>query len=230
MTRSLAIDHGTPGHSGRRPRAWPDRNGMPSRAFPRMSCRACFADIPAGRAAEPAEVAALAAFIASDEADYMSGTAVIPRRWPLSSDRVNGMTVGFPKSMAASRIRFMGETFTDPAPGGRMRSEGVPRPGRELAAPHVDALLPAASPQAGVRRDRRDQRARHEWAHRGRGHAQGALLGPISSARRLIRFLRSDTGEELLSRNPKPFRRTQNAQLQGIGQRVMAPGTAVQSL
>ena len=35
------------------------------------------ADIPAGRAAQPEEVAALAAFIASDEADYMSGTAVI---------------------------------------------------------------------------------------------------------------------------------------------------------
>ncbi|MFQ6549457.1 SDR family NAD(P)-dependent oxidoreductase [Aestuariibius sp. 2305UL40-4] len=35
------------------------------------------AGIPAGRAAEPEEVAALAAFIASEEADYMSGTAVI---------------------------------------------------------------------------------------------------------------------------------------------------------
>ncbi len=35
------------------------------------------AGIPAGRAAQPEEVAALAAFIASDEADYMSGTAVI---------------------------------------------------------------------------------------------------------------------------------------------------------
>ena len=35
------------------------------------------AAIPAARAADPREVAALAAFIASDEADYMSGTAVI---------------------------------------------------------------------------------------------------------------------------------------------------------
>ncbi|MGD1887279.1 MAG: SDR family NAD(P)-dependent oxidoreductase [Cohaesibacteraceae bacterium] len=35
------------------------------------------AGIPAGRAAQPEEVAALAAFIASEEADYMSGTAVI---------------------------------------------------------------------------------------------------------------------------------------------------------
>ncbi|RMA42325.1 SDR family NAD(P)-dependent oxidoreductase [Rhodophyticola porphyridii] len=35
------------------------------------------AGIPAGRAARPEEVAALAAFIASEEADYMSGTAVI---------------------------------------------------------------------------------------------------------------------------------------------------------
>ncbi|MBO6637851.1 MAG: SDR family oxidoreductase [Roseitalea sp.] len=35
------------------------------------------ADIPAARGAEPEEVAALAAFIASAEADYMSGTAVI---------------------------------------------------------------------------------------------------------------------------------------------------------
>lgn len=35
------------------------------------------AGIPAGRGAEPEEVAALAAFIASEEADYMSGTAVI---------------------------------------------------------------------------------------------------------------------------------------------------------
>jgi 3-oxoacyl-[acyl-carrier protein] reductase len=35
------------------------------------------AAIPAARAARPEEVAALAAFVASDEADYMSGTAVI---------------------------------------------------------------------------------------------------------------------------------------------------------
>lgn len=35
------------------------------------------AAIPAGRGAEPEEVAALAAFIGSDEADYMSGTAII---------------------------------------------------------------------------------------------------------------------------------------------------------
>eukprot|EP00873_Tetraselmis_striata_P013140 jgi/Tetstr1/433404/TSEL_022678.t1 len=49
------------------------------------------AGIPAGRARPAEEVAALAAFIASEEADYMSGTAVIlddDPRYPVGPDAV----------------------------------------------------------------------------------------------------------------------------------------------
>jgi NAD(P)-dependent dehydrogenase (short-subunit alcohol dehydrogenase family) len=47
------------------------------KAIPQDVMDGVVASIPAARAADPREVAALAAYIASDEADYMSGTAVI---------------------------------------------------------------------------------------------------------------------------------------------------------
>lgn len=75
MTRSLAIDHApdiravaiAPGLI-----ATEAIKGIPDDVMADV-----IADIPAARAAKPQEVAALAAFVASDEADYMSGTAVI---------------------------------------------------------------------------------------------------------------------------------------------------------
>lgn len=75
LTRSLAVDHAphiravaiAPGLVKTRAIA-----GIPDDVMTEV-----IAGIPAGRGAEPEEVAALAAFIASDEADYMSGTAVI---------------------------------------------------------------------------------------------------------------------------------------------------------
>ncbi len=75
LTRSLAVDHGpdiravaiAPGLIKTQAIA-----GIPDEIMTEV-----IAGIPAGRGAEPEEVAALAAFIASEEADYMSGTAVI---------------------------------------------------------------------------------------------------------------------------------------------------------
>lgn len=75
MTRSLALDHApdiravaiAPGLV-----ATDAVKGIPGDVMSEV-----IAGIPAGRAAQPEEVAALAAFVASDEADYMSGTAVI---------------------------------------------------------------------------------------------------------------------------------------------------------
>lgn len=75
MTRSLAVDHApniravaiAPGLISTKAIA-----GIPDDVMQEV-----LAGIPAGRAADPEEVAALAAFIASEEADYMSGTAVI---------------------------------------------------------------------------------------------------------------------------------------------------------
>lgn len=75
LTRSLAIDHAPD------IRAVAIAPGLIAteavKGIPEDVMADVLADIPAGRAAQPEEVAALAAFIASDEADYMSGTAVI---------------------------------------------------------------------------------------------------------------------------------------------------------
>ena len=75
MTRSLAIDHAP------EIRAVAIAPGLIAteaiKGIPDDVMEYVIADIPAARAAQPEEVAALAAFIASDEADYMSGTAVI---------------------------------------------------------------------------------------------------------------------------------------------------------
>jgi NAD(P)-dependent dehydrogenase (short-subunit alcohol dehydrogenase family) len=75
LTRSLAIDHAPD------IRAVAIAPGLIAteaiKGIPEDVMEGVIADIPAGRAALPEEVAALAAFIASDEADYMSGTAVI---------------------------------------------------------------------------------------------------------------------------------------------------------
>ena len=75
LTRSLAIDHAPD------IRALALAPGLIAtdaiKGIPDDVMEGVLADIPAGRAAQPEEVAALAAFVASDEADYMSGTAVI---------------------------------------------------------------------------------------------------------------------------------------------------------
>ncbi|MEM9999694.1 MAG: SDR family oxidoreductase [Pseudomonadota bacterium] len=75
MTRSLALDHAP------EIRAVAIAPGLIKteaiKGIPDDVMEEVIAGIPAGRGAEPEEVAALAAFIASSEADYMSGTAVI---------------------------------------------------------------------------------------------------------------------------------------------------------
>jgi NAD(P)-dependent dehydrogenase (short-subunit alcohol dehydrogenase family) len=75
LTRSLAVDH--------EPliRSLAIAPGLIAteavKAIPADVMAGVVAAIPAGRAAQPEEVAALAAFLLSDEADYISGTAVI---------------------------------------------------------------------------------------------------------------------------------------------------------
>jgi NAD(P)-dependent dehydrogenase (short-subunit alcohol dehydrogenase family) len=75
LTRSLAVDHAP------LIRAIAIAPGLIAteavRAIPADVMQGVVAAIPAARAATPEEVAALAAFVTSDEADYMSGTAVI---------------------------------------------------------------------------------------------------------------------------------------------------------
>ena len=75
MTRSLALDHAPD------IRAVAIAPGLIKtdaiKGIPDDEMEEVIAGIPAGRGAEPEEVAALAAFITSSEADYMSGTAVI---------------------------------------------------------------------------------------------------------------------------------------------------------
>lgn len=75
LTRSLALDHAPD------IRAVAIAPGLIKtdaiKGIPDDVMTEVIAGIPAGRGAEPEEVAALAAFIGSDEADYMSGTAVI---------------------------------------------------------------------------------------------------------------------------------------------------------
>ena len=75
LTRSLAVDHAP------LIRAVAIAPGLIAteaiKGIPPDVMAGVVAAIPAARAADPAEVAALVAFVASDEADYMSGTAVI---------------------------------------------------------------------------------------------------------------------------------------------------------
>jgi NAD(P)-dependent dehydrogenase (short-subunit alcohol dehydrogenase family) len=75
LTRSLAVDHAPD------IRAVAIAPGLIAtdaiKGIPPDVMDGVVAAIPAARAAQPEEVAALAAFLASDEADYISGTAVI---------------------------------------------------------------------------------------------------------------------------------------------------------
>lgn len=75
LTRSLAVDHAPD------IRAVAIAPGLIAteaiKGIPAEVMEGVVAAIPAGRAAQPEEVAALVAFLASDEADYISGTAVI---------------------------------------------------------------------------------------------------------------------------------------------------------
>lgn len=75
LTRSLGVDHAprvravalAPGfiHT-------PAHNGIPAETIARVTN-----EIPARRGAQPEEVAALAAFLASDEADYITATGIV---------------------------------------------------------------------------------------------------------------------------------------------------------
>ena len=75
MTRSLALDHAPDIRAVAIAPGLVNTEAIKGIANDVMA--EVIAGIPARRAAEPEEVAALAAFIGSDEADYMSGTAVI---------------------------------------------------------------------------------------------------------------------------------------------------------
>lgn len=75
MTRSLALDHAPDIRAVAIAPGLIETDAV--KAIPRDVMDEVIAGIPAARAAQPEEVAAVAAFIASDEADYMSGTAVI---------------------------------------------------------------------------------------------------------------------------------------------------------
>jgi len=75
MTRSLALDHAPDIRAVAIAPGLIETEAV--KAIPEDVMAEVIAGIPAARAADPREVAALAAFIASDEADYMSGTAVI---------------------------------------------------------------------------------------------------------------------------------------------------------
>jgi meso-butanediol dehydrogenase / (S,S)-butanediol dehydrogenase / diacetyl reductase len=75
LTRSIGVDHApkvravaiAPGFI-----VTPAHDGIPADTIARVK-----ASIPAGRGAQPEEVAALAAYLASDEADYITGTGII---------------------------------------------------------------------------------------------------------------------------------------------------------
>lgn len=75
MTRSLALDHAPDIRAVAIAPGLIETEAV--KAIPQDVMDEVIAGIPAARAAQPEEVAAVAAFIASDEADYMSGTAVI---------------------------------------------------------------------------------------------------------------------------------------------------------
>lgn len=75
MTRSLAVDHAPDIRAVAIAPGLIETEAV--KAIPQDVMGEVIAGIPAARAAQPEEVAAVAAFIASDEADYMSGTAVI---------------------------------------------------------------------------------------------------------------------------------------------------------
>ncbi|MFN3171187.1 MAG: SDR family NAD(P)-dependent oxidoreductase [Hyphomicrobiales bacterium] len=75
MTRSLALDHAPDIRAVAIAPGLIETDAV--KAIPEDVMDEVIAGIPAARAAQPEEVAAVAAFIASDEADYMSGTAVI---------------------------------------------------------------------------------------------------------------------------------------------------------
>lgn len=75
MTRSLALDHAPDIRAVAIAPGLIETDAV--KAIPQDVMDEVIAGIPAARAAQPEEVAAVAAFIASDEADYMSGTAVI---------------------------------------------------------------------------------------------------------------------------------------------------------
>lgn len=75
MTRSLALDHAPDIRAVAIAPGLIETDAV--KAIPADVMDEVIAGIPAARAAQPEEVAAVAAFIASDEADYMSGTAVI---------------------------------------------------------------------------------------------------------------------------------------------------------
>lgn len=75
MTRSLALDHAPEIRAVAIAPGLIETDAV--KAIPQDVMDEVIAGIPAARAAQPEEVAAVAAFIASDEADYMSGTAII---------------------------------------------------------------------------------------------------------------------------------------------------------
>lgn len=75
MTRSLALDHAPDIRAVAIAPGLIETEAV--KAIPQDVMDEVIAGIPAARAAQPEEVAAVAAFIASEEADYMSGTAVI---------------------------------------------------------------------------------------------------------------------------------------------------------
>ncbi len=75
MTRSLALDHAPDIRAVAIAPGLIETEAV--KAIPQDVMDEVIAGIPAARAAQPDEVAAVAAFIASQEADYMSGTAVI---------------------------------------------------------------------------------------------------------------------------------------------------------
>lgn len=75
LTRSLAVDHEPMIRSLALAPGLIATEAV--RAIPADVMAGVVAAIPAGRSAAPEEVAALAAFLLSDEADYISGTAVI---------------------------------------------------------------------------------------------------------------------------------------------------------
>jgi NAD(P)-dependent dehydrogenase (short-subunit alcohol dehydrogenase family) len=75
MTRSLALDHAPDIRAVAIAPGLIETEAV--KAIPQDVMDEVIAGIPAGRGAQPEEVAAVAAFIASEEADYMSGTAII---------------------------------------------------------------------------------------------------------------------------------------------------------